>query len=126
MSALSNSHAAALLNHSLRSGTYYLGLFLSSPGPTNDGVEVTGGGYSRKEISFSAPVLADGMEQITNNADIDYGTMSADIGTVSYWGIFDAVSGGNLLWYGAFAVARNIMSGDSITLKPDAITCRMS
>lgn len=31
MAALSNVHAASLLNTSLRSGTYYLALFLTDP-----------------------------------------------------------------------------------------------
>ena len=31
MSALSNVHASTLLNTSLRSGTYYLALFLTDP-----------------------------------------------------------------------------------------------
>lgn len=126
MSALSNTHAATLLNQSLRSGTYYLGLFLSSPGVTNNGVEVTGGGYKRKQIAFTAPTLSDGKEQVSNNADVDFGTVSADIGTVSYWGIYDAVSNGNLLWFGAFTRARSIMAGDAIVVKAGAITCKLS
>ena len=85
MPALSNYHAATLLNASLRSGTYYLGLFLSEPGAANTGVEVTGGGYSRKQITFTAPTLVSGKEQVSNNADIDYGAVTADLGTIAYY-----------------------------------------
>ncbi len=126
MAALSNYHAATLLNASLRSGTYYLGLFLSEPGVTNNGVEVTGGGYARKQVTFTAPSLVSGKEQIANNADIDFGTMTADIGTVAYWGIYDTKSAGNLLWFGPFTRARNILNGDAITIKAGAITCQLS
>lgn len=56
MSALSNVHASTLLNTSLRSGTYYLALFLTDPTASGTGTEVSGGGYARKIINFSAPV----------------------------------------------------------------------
>lgn len=54
MSALSNVHASTLLNTSLRSGTYYLALFLTDPTASGTGTEVSGGGYARKIINFSA------------------------------------------------------------------------
>lgn len=54
MSALSNVHASTLLNASLRSGTYYLALFLTDPTASGTGTEVSGGGYARKIINFGA------------------------------------------------------------------------
>lgn len=52
MSALSNVHATSLLNTSLRSGTYYLALFLTDPTASGNGTEVSGGGYARKIIDI--------------------------------------------------------------------------
>ena len=98
MAALSNYHAGVLLNTSLRSGDLYIGLFLSTPGATDNGVEVSGGGYARKPITFSQPETVSGKQQVTNDSEIDFGDMTEDIGTVSFWGIYDAESGGNLLW----------------------------
>ena len=57
MSALSNVHATSLLNTSLRSGTYYLALFLTDPTASGNGTEVSGGGYARKIITFGTPSL---------------------------------------------------------------------
>ena len=111
MAALSNVHAASLLNTSLRSGTYYLALFLTDPTAAATGTEASGGGYARK---------------ITNTAAVDYGVITADIGTVSYWGIFDSQSGGNLLWFGSFARGKNVLNGDAITVEAGAITCNLS
>ena len=48
MSALSNVHATSLLNTSLRSGTYYLALFLTDPTASGNGTEVSGGGYAAR------------------------------------------------------------------------------
>ena len=56
MSALSNVHATSLLNTSLRSGTYYLALFLTDPTASGNGTEVSGGGYARKIITFGTPL----------------------------------------------------------------------
>lgn len=57
MSALSNVHASTLLNTSLRERTYPTSLlFLTDPTASGTGTEVSGGGYARKIINFSAPV----------------------------------------------------------------------
>lgn len=126
MAALSNVHAASLLNTSLRSGTYYLALFLTDPTAAATGTEASGGGYARKIITFGAPSLVSGRQQVTNTAVVDYGVITADIGTVSYWGIFDSQSGGNLLWFGSFARGKNVLNGDAITVEAGAITCNLS
>ena len=126
MAALSNVHAASLLNTSLRSGTYYLALFLTDPTAAATGTEASGGGYARKVITFDAPTLVSGRQQVTNTAAVGYGVITADIGTVSYWGVFDSQSGGNLLWFGSFARGKNVLNGDAITVEAGAITCNLS
>jgi hypothetical protein len=126
MGALSNVHAASILNTSLRSGTYYLALFLTDPTASATGTEASGGGYARKIITFGAPALVSGKEQVANSAEVDFGTVTADIGTVAYWGIFDASTGGNLLWYGSFTRSKNVLNGDAITVSTGAIVCNIS
>lgn len=126
MAALSNVHAASILNTSLRSGTYYLALFLTDPTASGTGTEASGGGYARKVISFDAPSLVAGKQQVKNTDTVDYGVITADIGTVSYWGIFDSQTGGNLLWFGSFARGKNVLNGDAITVNAGAIVCNIS
>ena len=126
MAALSNVHAASILNTSLRSGTYYLALFLTDPTASGTGTEASGGGYARKVISFDAPSLVAGKQQGKNTDAVDYGVITADIGTVSYWGIFDSQTGGNLLWFGSFARGKNVLNGDAITVNAGAIVCNIS
>ena len=126
MAALSNVHAASILNTSLRSGTYYLALFLTDPTASGTGTEASGGGYARKVISFDAPSLVAGKQQVKNTDAVDYGVITADIGTVSYWGIFDSQTGGNLLWFGSFARGKNVLNGDAITVNVGAIVCNIS
>ena len=74
MSALSNVHATSLLNTSLRSGTYYLALFLTDPTASGNGTEVSGGGYARKIITFGTPSLVSGKEQEMCIRDSCFGT----------------------------------------------------
>ena len=126
MAALSNVHAASLLNTSLRSGTYYLALFLTDPTAAATGTEASGGGYAREIITFGAPSRVSGRQQVTNTAAVVDGVITADIGTVSYWGVFDSQSGGNLLWFGSFARGKNVLNGDAITVEAGAITCNLS
>ena len=73
MGALSNVHATSLLNTSLRSGTYYLALFLTDPTASGTGTEVSGGGYARKIIAFGTPTLVSGKEQVVNADSVDFG-----------------------------------------------------
>ena len=88
--------------------------------------EVSGGGYARKIINFSAPSLVSGKEQVSNSAPVDFGTLTADLGTVAYWGIYDALTAGNLLWYGSFTRSKNVLNGDAITVSAGAIVCTLA
>jgi len=90
-----------LLNATLRNTAYtpvtplYVALYTSNPGPTNTGVEVTGGAYARQTIAFGAPA-----SNITLNTNlITFPTPLASWGTVGWAAIFDASTGGNLLYY---------------------------
>ena len=100
MAALSNTEAAALLNESLRSETVYIGLFLTDP--------------------------TAGKQQVSNTAAISWPAFTADIGTIGYWAIFDAVSGGNQKWQGAFNQSKLVQTDDSVQLEIGAITVNLS
>lgn len=101
----------------------YLGLFLVAPDDDGDGgTEVSASGaYARQQISWGTAV--DGA--ISNNAAIRFpasGNASANWGTILAVGIFDALTAGNLLWYGTLASSVTINSGDSWTLTTGAVT----
>jgi hypothetical protein len=88
--------------------TVYLGLFLTDPTNDNTGTEVSGGSYARLPLTFGA---ASGGVSITT-ADVIYSTATVDWGTIVYGGIYDAVSGGNLLFHSAFNAPKLIKIGD--------------
>lgn len=87
--------------------TLYVGLFTSSPGETGSGTEVSGGSYARQTIAFTVTG-----NQASNTAAVEFPTATASWGTITFAAIYDALSGGNLLAYGALTTSKTIDNGD--------------
>jgi len=96
----------------------YIGLFNSSPSDAGGGTEVTGAGYARAQVAqLDANWTISGTPKvITNTNPITFPTPAANWGTVNYFGVFDAASGGNLLYWAALATARPVNNGDAAPL----------
>ena len=116
MGALSYTHAADIINYSLRNSTVYLALFINDPSPDASGTEVSGTGYGRVSITLGIPAVVNGKTTSSNTAAVNFGTAGSAWGTVSYWAIYDASVGGALLWYGAFSRAKTIEINDSVVV----------
>jgi hypothetical protein len=97
----------------------FVGLFTALPGDTgsggapSDGTEATGNGYARVSITAASAWSAIStvnttQRHITNSAQITFPAASGGWGgNIVGWGIWDASSAGNLLFYGtttSFAV----------------------
>jgi len=116
----------AILNHVLRNTSYtsptevFVGLFTTLPSDDGTGgVEVSGGSYARQgAVTFGAP--ASGV--VANAGAITFPTATASWGTVLGMGIWDLVSGGNLLYYGALATSKVVDIGDQISFANAALT----
>ena len=91
-----------------RPSAWYLGLFTSDPTDAGSGTEVSGGSYSRQSIAFTVT-----NDTATNSATVTFPAASANWGTVSHVGIYDASTSGNLLFHGAVTVPKTIESGDT-------------
>jgi hypothetical protein len=114
--------------HLLRTGSFTkptvlaLALFVGDPTDTGaGGAEVTGGSYARVNLppldaNWSAPDSTGGVSQ--NQSDITFPSPTANWGTVTHFAIFDATSGGNMLFSGALGVARVINNGDTAPVFP--------
>ena len=86
----------------------FLALYTVSPTAAGGGTEVTGGGYGRQPIVFTPP--ANGVA--SNVSDIVFPIATADWGTVTSYGILDASSGGNLLYFANLSAPRSILVND--------------
>lgn len=114
MAEMSNYLEAALINATLRNTSYtspaavYLALYTSDPTDADTGTEVTGNAYARQAITFGAP--SNGVS--TNSAAIEFPQATGSWGTVSYIGIRDASTSGNLLYHTALDASKAIATGD--------------
>lgn len=91
--------------------------------PTESGavaeVSTSSTGYARKAVAVPAgwavPVTEGGQGYLTDNtAAIVFATPTATWGTVSYFALWDAVSGGNALLFGPLGASKVINSGDTV------------
>lgn len=100
--------------------TVYIALFTAAPNDAGGGTEVTGGSYARKAETASFTV-AGTATRASNTAAITFVTATASWGTVTHVGIFDAVTGGNLLFHGALTASRVVDNGDTFSFAADAL-----
>ena len=114
MAEMSNYLENALINATLRNTSYttpttvYLALYTDDPTDADTGTEVTGNGYARQSITFGSP--SNGVS--TNTAAIEFPQATGSWGTVSYVGIRDASTSGNLLYHTALDASKAIATGD--------------
>lgn len=118
-----------LLNHVLGNGAYtpptlYVGLFTSGTGLEEGSVlsEVAGNGYARVAASaFGGYTVATGNTS-SNAGHIEFPTATANWGTVTHIGLFDASTSGNLLLPSALTTPRDIQAGDAMRINAGSHT----
>lgn len=103
----------------------YVGLFTANPTDAGGGTEVTGGSYARVTVASSltnwagtqaaaSTVASSGTSGTTsNNGAITFPAPTANWGTITGFGIFDATSGGNLLLWGSLTTSKTVNNGDA-------------
>lgn len=126
MDAKSDYLEDALLNHVLRNTAYtspatvYIALFTVAPADDGTGgTEVSGFAYARQAVTFGAPSSG----TVANSGTVTFPQASGGAwGTIVAMGIYDAVSGGNLLYYGNLPVSKVVGDGDQISFANGALT----
>lgn len=95
----------------------YIGLFLSNPTENGTaGTEISYADYVRQKIVFSEPALNGNNMYIHNTEQIYFPKCTQNAGTVTYIGILDSVSGGNMLAYGKLTEDLIVKEGDAPVL----------
>jgi len=88
----------------------FLGLSTADPLDTGAGLaEPAAGAYSRATITFSTAAA----RAITQNAKVTFTQATGAWGTLTHWGLFDQVSGGNMLAHGSLTVSKAVVSGNT-------------
>ncbi len=124
MGSFSDYTENAVLDHLFRHvsltspAAVYCALYTSNPNETNVGAEVSGGSYARVAITNSA---ASG-GSITNSTQIAFPTASGSWGTITHFAIFDALTTGNMLAYGALGSSQGVTTGQRPVFDASALT----
>ena len=95
----------------------YLALYINDPTDADTGTEVSGGAYTRKQVTFGAPAQVGEKAVISNNAKVEFDIATTDWGLVSHWAIRTAATGGNQLCHGAFSRVENVQQGNRFTIE---------
>ncbi len=129
MSALSDYLENKLIDFILRGqpfnppATTYVALLVAAPSDAGGGMEAAGGGYVRVAIpgalaswagtqAAGATVTSSGTSGTTsNNVAITFPAPTTNWGDVTHFGVYDAPSGGNLLFWGALTSSKYVSGG---------------
>lgn len=89
--------------------TLYLALHTANPDEDGSGTEVSTSGtaYARATVAFTTSGST-----TSNTAAVEYSTATANFGTVTHVGVWDASTAGNLLAYAALSSSKTIETGD--------------
>jgi len=123
--AFTNYLEDALLNHIKPGGTTYTqpsntyaALYTVAPTDSDPGTEVSGNGYARQLVAWGT-VAGGQMSNTTDPVSFAAGGAWGDMVAVGVW---DAVSGGNLLWYGTLGSTITINDTDVLEFAAGEIT----
>lgn len=117
--SISNYLADAMLNNTYRGvnftppTTVYVALFTVAPTDAGGGTECAGTDYARQSAAFAAPT--GDPRSVANSAQIDFPTDSdGSYGTLTHFATFDALTGGNMLDWGALSTQKTPNAGDPV------------
>lgn len=126
-----NAVVALLFNDTAFTALANVYLALSTTTPTQvkgsapywNFTEPVGNGYARVTIAsttgnFPAPTTG----STNNSGSVSFPQATGSQGTVTYFGFFDAASGGNLIGYGALNTSQTIVSGNVLTFAIGQLT----
>ncbi len=110
-------------NSATRPTSWYVGLYASGNQPSDSasGTELSGNGYARQSVSFSVTGNAG-----TNSGTVSFPTATGSWGTITYAGIFDASSGGNLIAYAQLGASKVIDTNDILQISASSLTLTLT
>lgn len=101
-------------------------MFTATPSDSGGGTEVTGGSYVRKSVTNNTTnfpaALGTSPSTKQNGTAITFVKASADWGTIVAFGLHDAVSAGNLLYWGAVSPNKSVLNNDTAEFAANTLT----
>jgi hypothetical protein len=105
-----------------RPTAWYVALTTTTPTDAAAGTEVTGGDYARVAATFAAPSGG----STSNSSTVTFPTATANWGTVTHFEVWDALSGGNRLRWGALDTSEAVTTGQTPSFAAGALICTES
>ena len=124
---ISNDLANKLANATVRNVSYtspatvYVALYSTAPTASTAGTELSGSGYTRETVTFSAPTAG----VVASNVAVTFGAATADWLPAVAMATVDASTSGNIMWFKNIAT-QLVKNGDSLTLDSGDITITIS
>jgi hypothetical protein len=121
MSKMSDYLEVELRKHIFRTGSFtkpaalHISLHTADPTDVGTGAEVSGGSYARVQrdpldANWTGVSATDGLTD--NAADLVFPAPTANWGSITHFGIWDAASAGNLLIHGQLTTPKTVNNGD--------------
>lgn len=124
---ISNDLANKLANATVRNVSYtspasvYVALYSAAPTASTSGTELSGSGYTREVVTFSAPSAG----VVASNVAVSFGAATADWLPAVAMATVDASTGGNIMWFKSIAT-QLVKNGDTLDLDSGEITITIS
>ena len=130
MSAFSDYLEAGILEHTLRGVTLpvpsaiYVALFTSNPTDAGTGAEVSDSLYTRQDAAqgeamatgWTSPVVSGEGKMSSNAKRIQFSPIADGTITIGWFGLYEAATGANLLYHGAFTVPKTLEINDVVSI----------
>jgi hypothetical protein len=126
---VSNFLANKILDHILGRTTYtppsnlYLELYTAAPTEAGGGTPVSAGGYARATVANDTTQFPNASARAkSTSAAVTFPYASASWGTIVSVGIFDASTGGNLLFFANLSTARTVDTDSTLNFAPGQLS----
>lgn len=130
MAGFSDYLETAFINASLRGTNFtapatnsiYVALFTADPTDAGNINEVSAAWYARQPSgTWTAPAVNGTAMQSTNNSSITFPAVTGASATVTHFGVFDALTLGNMLYSNSLTAAKTLGVGDVLSFAPGAL-----
>lgn len=140
MAAMSDYLEQNVLEYLLRGGSLsqpteiYVALFTDDPTDSNEtSNELSDNGYSRQDAAdggsveegWTSPSEDGDGYSCENELELEFPPIEDGTVTVTHFGLYDASSGGNLLFHGEFDTSRDLAVDDVVAISAGALTVRV-
>lgn len=104
----------------------YVSLHTGSPAEDDSGsneIPTSGYNYAREQVTFGDVATVANVTSASSNVTVTFGQASQNYpADVTHIGMYDAATGGSLLFYGALANSKQITAGDVFQINSGSLT----